>query len=160
MTEKFTILSATLYAVLALTLVVALIAPISANAISRIDSRTEAANQRTAGTGDQGGSGGTGGSNGGQSGGSSSESQSSDVNVNPDAAQELFDEIILGSTEDMVATTTEDIINGTEDEGMPSWGGDPDTGDTEEQVATTDARNPGFGFSAFFNTTISRFRSH
>jgi len=151
-------LPATLYAVFVLFALVLFVAQ-SADALTR-STRLDAALVRE--NVEQGsGSGGTGGSNGGQSGGSGeTDSQSNDVNVNEEAAQELFDEIILGRHEELMGSTTDDIINGTTTEAIPSWGGDQDTGDTEEQVETTDTENPGFNLISIFNSIISRFRGN
>lgn len=132
--------------------------PLVSHAISRTESRSQAAQMRTAGT-DSGTTGGTGGSSGGGSGQNADNSESTDVNVNQDAAQEFFDENILGGTGELTGSTTDDIYNDDTND-LPMGGGDPDTGDTEDQVTDTDAQNPGFGFFTILSTIITRFRTH
>ena len=142
MIKPFSVTAKIILAMLVFALAIALAVPFTSYAISRIDSRTQAANLRTAATGDQGGGGGTGGTNGGTSGGNGVTSETDNTNVDEDSAQAMLDELIATGGPD-----TGDLPAGT----------DIDADEVEEEVANADTSSTGSSFITILKTIFARF---
>lgn len=135
------VVSGTIGKSIVLALGIAIVMPLTSYALSRTDSRAQAALQRQAGAEQPSGSS-TGGSNGGTSGGGGSTAETDTTNANEETAQAMLDELIANG--------------GPDTDGLPV-DTDITANDVEEEVANVDTSSPGSGFLQILRTIFSRF---